>query len=123
MPIFNIDKLLQYVIILIGSIMKKRVIALMVVGVVSTATIIALSKPSIGGGFEESPTDEYIVIEHNDKDVLHYGSYQKDEYGTSNRLILKCGQKLSLNTKHSVYQDKPYDDIFDEQCEGCFSNE
>ena len=103
--------------------MKNRIILLMISGVATVSTIMALSKPNIGGGYKETPPDDYVVIDQDEKKVLHYGDYQKDVNGIANRLILKCGERLSSNERHYIYEEKPNEDKYDEKCEDCFSNE
>ena len=103
--------------------MKKRIIAFMISGIVTTATIMALCEPSIGGGYKETSSNDYVVIDQDDKKVLHYGDYQKDVNGIANRLVLKCGERLSSNERQYIYEDKPNEDKYDEKCEDCFANE
>ncbi len=110
--------------------LKKRLIALMLVGVVSTATL-------TGCGAESSKTesevlqksnyggvkDAYIILEQNDKDILHKGSmgvlftdgYNAGGPNTDYNYKFNCGEETISNGKHQIYSVKPKAECYDEK--------
>ena len=108
--------------------MKKRLIALMVAGIMTTATLTGCSDNSnktVDEDFMGTPEikDGYVIIKQNDKDVLHKGDYYRDYDGSSHGFKFDCGENYFSNVEHSAYYEKPQSERYDEKCEECFSNE
>ena len=102
--------------------LKKRLIALMVAGVVTTATLTGCARESVDEMFVGDPhvNDGYIIIEQNDKDVLHKGKYFRSNDGSSHGYQFDCGEDFYSNAEASAYFKHPKADRYDEKCEDCF---
>ncbi len=131
MPIFSlpIDKLNICDNILLnigGKMLKKRLIALMVAGVITTATLSGCGngndsvKTNFTGALVE---DGFIIIKQNDSQILHKGDYYRDTDGPNNGYQFDCGEDFYSNAESSVYFKHPKADRYDEKCEECFANE
>lgn len=103
--------------------MKKRLIALMVAGVMSTATLTGcgnegtVDKHYLGGGVVH---DGYIVIKQNDSHILHKGDYYRANDGETNGFRFDCGEDFWSNAEHFASNEEPKPERYDEKCEECF---
>ena len=103
--------------------MKKRLIAIMAAAFMTTATMTGCARESVDENFMGDPhiNNGYIIIEQNDKDVLHKGKYFRDDNGSSHAFQFDCGENFYSNVDASAYFKRPKADRYDEICEDCFS--
>lgn len=104
--------------------MKKRLIALMVAGVLTTATLTGCGNEKgsvddyyLGDGIVD---DGYIIIKQNDVQVLHKGDYYRGNNGSTNGFVFDCGEDFWSNAEHFASNEEPKAERYDEKCEECF---
>ena len=105
--------------------LKKRLIALMVAGVVTTTALTGCETgnetKSVKDNFiEGAGFNGYIIIEQNDKDILHKGIGYMDADGPTNAFVFDCGEEFYSNAEYSAYYEEPKAERYDEKCEDCF---
>lgn len=104
--------------------MKKRLILVMISGFITAASMTGCSDKSkdFGGTHYMEPTLEntYIIVDQNDKDILHKGDFYKSYSGTMNGFVFYCGEEFFSNADCSTHSEKPKDSLYDEICEECF---
>ena len=134
--------------------MKKRLIVLMLAGLVATTTLagcgdveepveevqqlegIDIDKKAPSGYYVcESAriTDKHISVEQKDKYVLHKGdviffndSPLNSRYDTAinlTKMEFDCGKEYVSNASYSLSNEMPDEEMYDEICEECFSND
>ena len=108
--------------------MKKRLIALMVAGIMTTATLTGCAngsekpKGTVKDEFIGCKNkDVYVIIKQNDSNLLHKGDYYRDMDGNSNGFVFECGEDFWSNAEYSTYFEEPKAERYDEKCEDCFS--
>ena len=104
---------------------KRRLISLMLAGVMAT------SVGAMAGCDNSVDTDMgynhyknvYIILDQNEKDILHKGDFYNSIKDADNKFDLKCtkGNHIITNADFSVMENQPDEDLYDEKCEDCFS--
>lgn len=103
--------------------MKKRLIAIMAAGIITTATLTGCSTTEsyVGGNTYK---DKYIVLEDKDgKDILHKGTYIEGYKDANNAFDFECAEMFITNRQHTTYDNEPAETEYDEKCEHCFNND
>ena len=106
--------------------MKKRLIAIMVAGVMTTATLTGCGSEGTVDDFfagEGVVDDGYIIIKQNDSLILHKGDYYRDGNGGTSGFIFDCGEDFWSNSEHFASNEEPKAGRYDEKCKDCFSND
>ena len=105
--------------------MKKRLIALMISGILISSTLTGCSTQSVDAEWIGQPTnaDGYIIIEQSDSHILHKGNFYKSSQGNSNGFNFNCGEEFQSNADFYSYYEEPKESRYDKKCEECFSLE
>ena len=104
---------------------KQRLIALMCAGIVTASSLTSCERvASQQKGFERdeySPyCDKYIVIEQNDIYILHKGDMSLPGSSSDRVYIFDCGENYVSSADHSIYNEMPKEERYDQICEDCF---
>ena len=123
--------------------MKKRLIALMLAGVLTMGTMVGCSaenepkssidldqKNAVGHYSDEAGriVDQNISVEQKDKYVLHKGDIvffqnkagQASTFVDVQKMIFDCGKEINTNATYYLSDEIPTDEWYDEICEECF---
>ena len=107
--------------------MEKRLIALMVAGVITVGTMTGCSSKDVDSSIvrdnffgDGRVGDEYIIIKQNDTHILHKGKYTEDIDGSVHGFVFDCGEDFLSNAEHFVSYQEPNAERYDEKCEDCF---
>jgi len=105
--------------------MRKRLIALMISGIVISSTLTGCATQSVDAEWFGQPTtdDGYIILEQNDTHIMHRGDYYKSSQGNSNGFNFACGEEFQSNAHFFSYRTEPKEDRYDKKCEKCFGIE
>ncbi len=120
--------------------MKKRLIALMVAGLIAAGTMSGCSNDEGAENMEEGQLsfefnydDMNVVLNEKGKYVLHKGdvsfAYYQSGFGYINysaspnlaKMELNCGNHLYSGGDYTLHEDMPAENMYDEICEDCFS--
>lgn len=93
----------------------------MIAGVVSTTALTGCAGESVDEMFLGDPhvKDGYIIIEQNDKDVLHKGKFYRTQ-GSAHGYQFDCGEDFYSTADSSAYFKHPNSERYDEKCKECF---
>ena len=105
--------------------MKKRLIALMISGILISSTFTGCATQSVNEEWIGQPTikDGYIIIEQNDNDILHKGSFYKAAQGNTNGFKFACDEEFQSNADFYGYYEEPKAELYDKKCKDCFNLE